>query len=201
MELREKLILLRKNRGLTQEELAKALFVSRTAISKWEAGRGLPNPDSLVAMAKFFDVTVDDLLGKEELSSLGKQAIKQKRAHLRDLVMGLLHTAALLLFLLPLFGQEAGDSIEEVGLLALSGCAPYLKAIYVVTLGATVLFGILRLTLQTVKAPVWLKCKDALSLILNVFGAALFALSRQPYAGCLFLIFFIIDVLFLTKHR
>lgn len=43
MELSEKLQELRKEKGLTQEELAEALFVSRTAISKWESGRGVPN--------------------------------------------------------------------------------------------------------------------------------------------------------------
>ena len=47
MEFHEKLQELRKIRGLTQEELAEALFVSRTAISKWESGRGYPSIDSL----------------------------------------------------------------------------------------------------------------------------------------------------------
>ena len=43
MEFNEKLQELRKQRGLTQEELAERLYVSRTAISKWESGRGYPN--------------------------------------------------------------------------------------------------------------------------------------------------------------
>ena len=47
MEFNEKLQSLRKNKGLTQEELAEALYVSRTAISKWESGRGYPSIDSL----------------------------------------------------------------------------------------------------------------------------------------------------------
>ena len=47
MEFNEKLQELRKSKGLTQEELAKELYVSRTAISKWESGRGYPNIDSL----------------------------------------------------------------------------------------------------------------------------------------------------------
>ena len=46
MEFGEKLQELRKKKGLTQEELAEALYVSRTAVSKWELGRGYPNIDS-----------------------------------------------------------------------------------------------------------------------------------------------------------
>ena len=58
MELSEKLQELRKEKGLTQEELAEALFVSRTAISKWESGRGVPNIESLKAISKFFSVSI-----------------------------------------------------------------------------------------------------------------------------------------------
>ena len=51
MEFNEKLQQLRKQKGLTQEQLAEALFVSRTAVSKWESGRGYPNIESLKAIA------------------------------------------------------------------------------------------------------------------------------------------------------
>lgn len=61
MEFGEKLQELRKDRGLTQEELAESLFVSRTAISKWESGRGYPNIESLKEISKFFSVSIDDL--------------------------------------------------------------------------------------------------------------------------------------------
>ena len=54
MEFNEKLQELRKQKGLTQEELAEALYVSRTAISKWESGRGDPNSDSLKAISNYF---------------------------------------------------------------------------------------------------------------------------------------------------
>lgn len=67
MELSEKLQELRKEKGLTQEELAEALFVSRTAISKWESGRGVPNIESLKAISKFFSVSIDELLSGEEI--------------------------------------------------------------------------------------------------------------------------------------
>lgn len=57
MEFHEKLQELRKQKNLTQEELSEILFVSRTAISKWESGRGYPSIDSLKAIAEFFGVT------------------------------------------------------------------------------------------------------------------------------------------------
>ena len=53
MEFNKKLQQLRKQRALTQEQLAAAIFVSRTAVSKWESGRGLPEIGSLRALAAF----------------------------------------------------------------------------------------------------------------------------------------------------
>lgn len=69
LEFHEKLQELRKSRGLTQEELAEALFVSRTAISKWESGRGYPSIDSLKEISSYFSVSIDDLLSGEQLIS------------------------------------------------------------------------------------------------------------------------------------
>ena len=54
MEFNEKLQELRKQKGLTQEYLVESLYVSRTAISKWESGRGYPSIDSLKAIAKWY---------------------------------------------------------------------------------------------------------------------------------------------------
>ena len=54
MEFNQKLQELRRQRGITQEELASELYVSRTAISKWELGKGYPSIDSLKAISKYF---------------------------------------------------------------------------------------------------------------------------------------------------
>ena len=78
MEFNEKLQELRKSRGLTQEELAEKLYVSRTAVSKWESGRGYPNIDSLKAIARLFSVSIDDLLSGDELLTLAEEENKQK---------------------------------------------------------------------------------------------------------------------------
>ena len=76
MEFHEKLQELRKNRGLTQEELAEALYVSRTAISKWESGRGYPSIDSLKEISKYFSVTIDDLLSGEKIILIAEKENK-----------------------------------------------------------------------------------------------------------------------------
>ena len=72
MEFNEKLQELRKQKGLTQEELAEVLYVSRTAISKWESGRGYPNIDSLKAISKFFSASLDDLLSSDAILTLAE---------------------------------------------------------------------------------------------------------------------------------
>ena len=64
--------------NLTQEELAQVIFVSRTAISKWESGRGLPNIESLKAISKFFSVSLDELLSGEEILTIAENDHKQK---------------------------------------------------------------------------------------------------------------------------
>lgn len=66
MELSEKLQELRKEKGLTQEELAEALFVSRTAISKWESGETVPNTETLKLLSKAFNVSINTLLGEPQ---------------------------------------------------------------------------------------------------------------------------------------
>lgn len=106
MELSEKLQELRKEKGLTQEELAEALFVSRTAISKWESGRGVPNIESLKAISKFFSVSIDELLSGEEILKIADEDNKQKEKHTRDLVFGLLDCSLIMFLFLPLRPQK-----------------------------------------------------------------------------------------------
>lgn len=63
MNLPEKLVLLRKQKGLTQLELAEKLNVSRQAISRWEVGTAAPSTDNLKELSNLYDVSVDYLLG------------------------------------------------------------------------------------------------------------------------------------------
>lgn len=66
MKLDEKLVRLRKEKGLTQLELAEAVKVSRQAVSKWESGGGMPSTENLMGLSELYGVSVDYLLNKED---------------------------------------------------------------------------------------------------------------------------------------
>lgn len=62
---RQNLIRLRDKNGLSQEQLAEMLGVSRTAVAKWEAGHGMPKLKNIVILAKLFEISLDELLLEE----------------------------------------------------------------------------------------------------------------------------------------
>lgn len=201
MEFHEKLQELRKQKGLTQEELAESLYVSRTAISKWESGRGYPNIDSLKAIAKFYCVTIDELLSGEEALTIAEEDKKQKESYLRDLVFGLLDLSIVMFFFVPLFGQKANGYVLAVSLLSLTEVAPYLKTAYFAAIICMIVSGILTLALQNYRGSLWVRNKHKISLALNAGGAFLFIISSQPYAAAFLFIFLAIKVVLLIKKQ
>ena len=174
MEFNEKLQELRKQKGLTQEELAEQLYVSRTAISKWESGRGYPNIDSLKAIARFFSVTVDELLSSDEILTIAEESQKQTEKHFRDLAFGLLDLCMSLFLFLPLFATSDGGVIYEASLLSLGDVSLYLKTAYFAVVIASCITGILTLALQSCSAALWTKVKGKISLVLGVIAVLLF---------------------------
>ena len=80
MEFNNKLYELRKQKGLSQEELANRLNVSRQTVSKWEVGESSPDMEKLVAISELFDISLDELVldkavKKEEVS---EQVVKSE---------------------------------------------------------------------------------------------------------------------------
>lgn len=199
MEFYEKLQKLRKQKGLTQEELAEALFVSRTAISKWESGRGYPNIDSLKAISKYFSVSLDELLSSDEALTIAEEDNKRKETHFRDLAFGLLDCSVSMFLFLPFFGQKADGIIQAVPLLSLTAMESYVKIPYLIIVFWLIIWGILILALQNCESALWLRSKYKVSLGASALGALFFMISLQPYAAMFTFIFLAIKALMLIK--
>ena len=201
MEFNEKLQELRKRKGLTQEELAEKLYVSRTAISKWESGRGYPNIESLKALAKFFSVTVDELLSTDEILTIAEEDNKRKEKRFRDLIYGLLDLSIAMLLFLPLFAEKADGAIQSVSLIALGGVQSYLKVAYLIAVTVMTVMGILTLALQSCQTIAWVKSKTTVSLTLGSLLVLLFIISSQPYAAVFAFVLLTIKALMLIKRQ
>ena len=177
------------------------LYVSRTAISKWESGRGFPNIESLKAISKFFSVSLEELLSGEEILALVENDHKQKERMLRDLIFGLLDCGIALLLFLPFFGQKADGVIKEVSLIALIEVQQYLKTAYIAFVGIMIVLGIITLALQNFRQRLWRQSKSILSLMLSAVGVCIFIVSQQPYAAVFVFAFLIIKALMLIKRQ
>lgn len=64
MTFAENVKMLRKQAGMSQEQLAEKLGVSRQAVTKWETGAGIPDIENIMAISALFDISIDDLLSK-----------------------------------------------------------------------------------------------------------------------------------------
>ena len=84
MTFKEKLTVLRKNKGLTQDEFAKAVGVSRQAVYKWENGTSYPEAPKLLEIKALFGISLDDLF--DESFEVGVPEKKKKRAAKKEAV-------------------------------------------------------------------------------------------------------------------
>jgi len=201
MEFNEKLQQLRKQQSLTQEELAEKLFVSRTAVSKWESGRGYPNIDSLKALAKFYGVTIDELLSGEEILSIAENQQRENRRGILRMVFGLLDCSAVLLIFLPFFGRHAEAGALAVSLLQLGDISPLLRTMYWLGVLLLVVWGIACLVLHFCYSDILHRIGSRLSLLLNGLAALIFVVSPQPYAAAYLLFVLAVKALILVKKR
>lgn len=87
MTLGEKLLYLRKTKGLSQEQLASEVTVSRQAISKWELGESIPDTENIIQLTKTFDVSADFLLNEEIDIPIGASANEETEQDVIDLML------------------------------------------------------------------------------------------------------------------
>lgn len=178
MEFNEKLQQLRKQNNLTQEQLAEQLYVSRTAISKWESGKGYPNIESLKSISKLFSVSIDDLLSGEELISLAASENRSNIGKIYSLVYGILDLMAIVFIFLPFYGQQDGEFMRSVTLLAYEDASAITRTIYFGILILMFVLGITELIMQLFENEKISSIAKTCSVILHALAILGFTLSR-----------------------
>lgn len=200
MEFNEKLQELRKSKGLTQEELAEKLFVSRTAISKWESGRGYPSIDSLKEIARFFSVTIDDLICSDEMISVAENEKREFADKYVSLICNVMDILPVILLFIPTFGNGSGSS-ETVSLFGLRGITPWVKTVFVLIIGITILNGICGAIIANFNKPVWNRHRLVTGVVLSILSVTVFIVTRQPYAGIVCFMFLVMKGFLIAKVK
>ncbi len=198
MEFSEKLQELRKSRSMTQEELAESLFVSRTAISKWESGRGYPSIDSLKEISRFFSVTIDDLICSDEMITVAENDKKEFISKYISFICNALDILLILLLFIPAFGNGPISS-ETVSLFELDGINPWMKAIFVTIIGVMILNGICGVIIANYNKAIWNKHRLVTGVILSILSVMIFIVTRQPYAGIICFAFLVVKGFLIAK--
>lgn len=187
MELSEKIQKLRKEQGMTQEQFAERLFVSRTAVSKWETGRGTPNMESLQMIARVCGITLDELLRAEEVISIAEKENKENLDRLVGYVEGIVNVLALVSVLLPLYKVEEGQVFYAVPLYRYQGWLAVFYWLFPIVMAAC---GIVQVLLNQGEREVLKKTVSMAAAILNAGAILLLILSGQPYPAVMsFLLF------------
>ena len=124
--LSEKLYKLRKKSGLSQEQLAEQLNVSRQAISKWESGTAVPESEKLVIISEYFKVSVDYLLKDEHEEEQKEQENKEnendKPRQLAGILICLAGMVALIIWgLVSIFNPAASNRISDSSMITIDG--------------------------------------------------------------------------------
>ena len=185
---------------MTQEELAEALFVSRTAISKWESGRGYPSIDSLKELSRFFSVTIDDLICSDEMITVAENDKKEFVGKYISLICNALDILLVILMFIPAFGNGTASS-ETVSLLGLTRINPMLKTVFIVMIGAAILNGICGVIIANFNKPVWNIHRLVTGIVLSILAVIVFIATRQPYAGIVCFLFLVIKGFLIAKVK
>ena len=182
MEFHEKLQELRKSRGLTQEELAEALFVSRTAISKWESGRGYPSIDSLKEISGYFGVSIDDLLSGNQLILIAEKENESNLHRMCDLLLGFADIFSLLLIFLPLYQKPVAGYIYSVNLLEYVDNDAFIITIYWILYLSLTIVGIAKTLMSYFRFEKGKKVLTLLSVGISIIAVLFLAMAKEPYA-------------------
>ena len=192
MDFSEKLQNLRKQKGLTQEELAAKLFVSRTAVSKWDSGRGYPNIDSLKEISKFFSVSVDELLSSDELINAAQDENRKNISDLLDMLAGCTDIMCVLPLLLPLYPEKVSDSFSAVSLFEFAQKSFVPACICFALFVLLMVTGTAKLIMNRRHIEKGRNTLTAVSFVLSIVTVLFLTAARLPYAVTVMFLLFIV---------
>lgn len=187
LEFHEKLQELRKSRNHTQEELAEELYVSRTAISKWESGRGYPSIDSLKTISGFFSILIDELLSADALVSIAEKENRSNIQRICDVLFGTVDLIGILLALLPLYSRQMDNSVIAVNLWEFKPANGWICIICWLLIVAFVLLGIAKMVLNHMCIDNGKNAITISSLLISMTAVLYFSMIRETY--CVVIVF------------
>ena len=199
MEFHEKLQELRKNAGLTQEELAQALYVSRTAISKWESARGYPSIDSLKEISRYFSVSIDDLLSGEALLSIAEKENQSNIRRICALLFSTVDALSFVLIVLPLYPHAVNGYVYSVNLLAYVEATAVSRGVYWILFLLLTALGIGRMLLEKWKPEKRHDMFADISVSVHILTVLYLAVTRQAYATVSAFVLLVIKAMLLFK--
>lgn len=200
MEFNEKLRQLRIGKNLTQEQLAEQLYVSRTAISKWEGGKGYPNIESLKCISKFFSITIDELLSGEELITLAETENNANVKRIYDIISGIVDVLAVALIVLPIYGELQGSHFYHVNLLSITHLSNIDIGIHWTIYLLIIGLGIARLAFISFDKEHLCGIISKVSVATGAAAICLFAAAREPYVTILLFLFFAVKIFLLLQQ-
>ena len=200
MEFGEKVQKLRNQNKWTQEQLAEKLYVSRTAVSKWESGKGYPNIDSLKDIAKLFNKKIDELLSSEEIIDIAKKENTSNIKRTNNLIYGLLDIISILFIFLPLYAQKTEEFVYSVPLMSTNDIGNIIKILYIGIFSVLSLIGTTELILQFIDNKKIQRIVNVISLIIEALAILFFAISRQTYLTAIIFIILIIKIIVIIKN-
>lgn len=141
--LSEKLYKLRKNSGLSQEQLAEQLNVSRQAISKWEQGTAIPESEKLITISNYFGVSVDYLLKDDEEDKMKAtdEVIEETPKMMIGIIICIAGIVSMIIWgLLSIFRPEASNQISDSSMITIDGNGIFLiLCVVAIVVGASLL--------------------------------------------------------------
>lgn len=179
--MHEKLQALRKGRGMTQEELAQELYVSRTAVSKWESGRGTPSIESLKQISTFFGVSVDELLSSQQALSLAENENRKNLQSVCRMLSGMADAAAVLLIVLPLYPHPSDGVVYAVNLLHAQAMPAWSRGLHWALFLLLAVVGAAQIAAEKRKSEKG-RTLTACSMGLSILAVLFLALTREAYA-------------------